>query len=54
MRNAFAIVLLGIGAGVAATAAVTSGTPEISPAAAGNALALLAGTLVVIRGRRRK
>lgn len=50
MRRIFAIVLLGIGAGVAATATV----PEIDPVSAGSALALLAGTLLVIRGRRRK
>ncbi len=44
----------GIGAGVAATAAVTAGSPVISPAAAGIALAFLEGAVVVIRGRRRK
>jgi hypothetical protein len=44
--------LLGIGVGVAAMAAVT--TPEIDPASAGSALALLAGTLIVVRGRHRK
>lgn len=52
MRTALAIVLLGIGSGVAALAVLE--TPEISLGDAGNALALLAGTLVVIRGRRRK
>jgi hypothetical protein len=50
MRKVLAIVLLGVGAGVAAIAAV----PEIDPASAGSALALLAGTLLVIRGRRGK
>ena len=50
MRKVLSIILLGIGAGVAAMAA----TPEIDPASAGSALALLAGTLLVIRGRRRK
>jgi hypothetical protein len=52
MRKVLSIILLGIGSGIAATAAVT--VPEIDPASAGSALALLAGTLAVIRGRRRK
>jgi hypothetical protein len=51
MQKLFAIILLGIGAGVAAMA---TPSPEIDPASAGSALALLAGTLLVIRGRRRK
>lgn len=51
MRKVIAIILLGIGAGVAAIAAPV---PEIDPASAGSALALLAGTLLVIRGRRRR
>jgi hypothetical protein len=51
MRKILAIMLLGIGAGAAAMAQVS---PEIDPASAGSALALLAGTLLVIRGRRRK
>jgi hypothetical protein len=51
MRKVLSIVLLGIGAGVAAMAIPT---PEVDPASAGSALALLAGTLLVIRGRRRK
>jgi hypothetical protein len=51
MRKILAIVMLGMGAGVAAYAAVG---PEIDPASMGSALALLAGTLLVIRGRRRK
>jgi hypothetical protein len=50
MQKLFALILLGIGSGVVAMAAV----PEIDPASAGSALALLAGTLLVIRGRRRK
>jgi hypothetical protein len=41
--------LLGSGVGVAAVT-----TPEIDPASAGSALALLAGTLIVVRGRHRK
>ena len=52
MTKVLSMILLGIGAGVAATAAVAA--PEIDPASAGSALALLAGTLVLIRGRRRK
>jgi len=52
MRKVLSIILLGIGAGVAASAATLA--PEIDPASAGSALALLAGTLAVIRGRRRK
>jgi hypothetical protein len=50
MRKICAIVLLGIGASVAAIGSV----PEIDPASGGSALALLAGTLLVIRGRRSK
>lgn len=52
MRKILAIALLGIGSGVAALATLPS--PEIDPASAGSALALLAGTLLVIHGRRRK
>ena len=52
MQKVFSIILLGIGAGVAAMAA--TGAPEIDPASAGSALALLSGTLLVIQGRRRK
>ena len=52
MRKMFTVILLGIGAGVAAMAQVQS--PEIDPASAGSAVALLAGTLLVIRSRRRR
>lgn len=52
MRTIIALALFGIGSTIAATAAVQ--LPEVDPASAGSALALLAGTLVVIRGRRRK
>jgi hypothetical protein len=52
MRKIVALVLLGIGSGVAAMATV--GVPEIDPGSAGSALALLAGTIVILRGRRRK
>ena len=41
-------VLLGIGVSGACLAA----TPEIDPASGANALALLTGALLVIRGRR--
>jgi hypothetical protein len=52
MTKVFAVVLLGIGAAVAAVAQVQS--PEIDPASGASAVALLASTLLVIRGRRRK
>ncbi|MGA2717129.1 MAG: hypothetical protein ABSG41_28940 [Bryobacteraceae bacterium] len=51
MNRVLALVLLGIGAGIAGMAIIT---PEIDPASGASALALLAGTLVVIHGRRRK
>ena len=54
MRKILVIALLGIGSGVAALAVGPLQTPEIDPASVGSALALLAGTLLVIRGRRRK
>ena len=44
--------LLAIGASTFASAALVA--PEIDPASAGSALALLSGTVLVIRGRRRK
>jgi len=43
-------VLLLIGVGSVASAAV----PEISPASAGSALALISGAVLVMRGRRKK
>jgi hypothetical protein len=51
MNKIVALVLLGIGAGVAAMA---TPAPEIDPASGASAVALLAGMVVVIRGRRRK
>jgi hypothetical protein len=42
-------MLLGAGACVLASAAV----PEIDPGSGANALALIAGALIVIRGRRK-
>ena len=52
MKNLFAVTLLGIGTGIAAMAATA--VPEVDPASGASALALLAGAIVVIRGRRRK
>lgn len=46
--GAMVLLLVGI-SGLAQASAV----PEISPGEAGNALALLAGAVLVIRGRRR-
>ena len=53
MQKTIGILLLVIGASGAALAPV-GGVPEINAASGGSALALLAGTLLVIRGRRRK
>jgi hypothetical protein len=44
-------VLLFIGVGSAAFATVA---PEISPASAGSAIALISGAVLVMRGRRKK
>jgi hypothetical protein len=52
MRKIIALALFGIGSAVAAMAVAEF--PEVDPASAGSALALLAGTIVLIRGRRRK
>jgi len=51
MNKIAALILFGLGAGIAASASVV---PEIDPASGASALALLAGTVVLIRGRRRK
>ena len=51
MQRIFVVVLLGIGVSAIAMAA---GIPEIDPASGGSGLALLAGTLLVIRSRRSK
>lgn len=51
MNKIVALVFFAIGTGVAATAAVV---PEIDPASGASALALLAGAVVLIRGRRRQ
>lgn len=50
MKKPLVLVLLLIGASVAASAAV----PEISPASGVSAIALLSGALLMIRGRRKK
>jgi len=51
MNRIAALALLGIGSGVAALA---NTSPEIDPASGASALALLAGAVVVMRGRRSK
>jgi hypothetical protein len=51
MRKVLALFLFGIGSGVVAMA---NATPEIDPASTGSAVALLAGTILIFRGRRRK
>jgi hypothetical protein len=48
-----AVVLLIIGLGSAAIAGPST-VPEISPASAGSALALISGVLILIGGRRKK
>lgn len=52
MTKAFALVLLGLG--VLATASAAVEIPEIDAASGASALALLAGTVLCVRGRRRK
>jgi hypothetical protein len=44
------LLLIGMGSAAFATVSV----PEISPASAGSALALVSGALLVMRGRRKK
>jgi hypothetical protein len=44
------LALVGIGM---STVCLAAATPEIDPASGANAIALLAGALLVIRGRRR-
>jgi hypothetical protein len=51
LNSALSIILFGIGFQVFAAASVPS--PEIDPASAASAIALLAGAVVVIRGRRK-
>ncbi len=65
MRKVIALLLLGMGAGVLASAKDKGHhygkdkdhdhiAPEISMSSAGSALALLSGGLLVLRGRRKK
>jgi hypothetical protein len=46
----YMLLLMGMGSAAFAVAAV----PEINPASAGSALALVSGALLVMRGRRKK
>jgi len=46
----FALVCIGVSSACFGAAVAT---PEIDPASGGNALAMLAGALLIIRGRRR-
>jgi hypothetical protein len=51
MKTSIGIALLVLGTAAAAFGAVV---PEIDPASGGSALALLAGALVIIQGRRKR
>ena len=51
MQRILGMMLLVAGASVFAMGAIV---PEISAGSAGSALALLAGTLLIVRGRRKK
>jgi hypothetical protein len=53
MRLLIGVTLLVIGTSAVALGTAL-GTPEIDPASAGSALALLAGALVIIQGRRKR
>ena len=53
MRKPLALILLGLGV-LATASAVTVEAPEIDAASGANALALLAGAVLLVRGRRRK
>jgi hypothetical protein len=50
LKTLFAVVLLAVGSSVLAMAEV----PEIDPGSGANALALIAGALVVLRSCRKK
>lgn len=52
MKKLFGVVLLGLGVLTVASAGVSA--PEIDAASSVNALALIAGAVLVVRGRRRK
>ena len=51
MQKLLGVILLLVGTSGAAMASPP--TPEISPASGGSAIALLAGALLVVRGRRK-
>jgi len=53
LKNILGMLLLVLGYSAFASAAIV-GAPEVDPASAGSALALLSGAVMVIRGRRRK
>ena len=52
MRQIIGMALLAIG--TCAVALSQSQSPEIDPASGGSALALLAGALVILQGRRKR
>jgi hypothetical protein len=56
MYKIIGLVLLGIGVGAVAMAALPSilNAPEIDPASGASALALVTGTFVLIRSRRKR
>ena len=51
MMKVAGLTLLGIGM---SSICLASGTPEIDPASGGSALAMLAGVMLMVRGRRRR
>ena len=53
MQKVFGMMLLVVGASAFAMGSVAA-VPEIGVGSAGSAVALLSGTLLVIRGRRKK
>jgi hypothetical protein len=54
MRKALALILLGLGVLATASAVSVVEAPEIDAASGVNALALLAGAVLLVKGRRRK
>ena len=53
MRKPLALILLGLGI-LATASAVVVEAPEIDASSGVNALALLAGAVLLVKGRRRK
>jgi hypothetical protein len=53
LKKLIAIALFCVGASVLAAAQAAGAAPEIDPGSGANALALIAGALLVIRGRRK-